>query len=161
MTTVDIAAKVSALLEPEAEAHGFELVAVELSGGRGTPVIRVLLDRTDGVNLDTIGSASRWVSETLDTTDPMSGPYVLEVSSPGIDRPLVKRADYTRFAGEQVSIKYAREAKRASVTGTLMGLKDDHVVVESEGQSVRIPFEDIQKARLKGAVDFGKGRGQQ
>ena len=85
-------ARLTELLEPEAAAHGFELVAVEVAGGRGTPVIRVLLDREDGIDLDAIGSANRWVSELLDEADPISAPYMLEVSSPGIDRPLVKRA---------------------------------------------------------------------
>jgi ribosome maturation factor RimP len=160
MTTSDLAARLTELLEPEASAHGFELVAVEVVGGRGTQVIRVLLERNEGTDLDAIGSASRWVSELLDEADPISSPYVLEVSSPGIDRPLVKRGDFARFAGETVRMKVMREEKRASVNGILVGIEGDDVIVDVDGERVCVPYETIQKARLKGVVDFGNERGQ-
>ena len=160
MTTSDTAARLTKLLEPEAAAHGFELVAVEVVGGRGTQVIRVLLESSEGTDLDAIGSASGWVSDLLDEADPISAPYVLEVSSPGIDRPLVKRSDFARFAGETVSMKVLRGDKRAGVKGVLVGLEGDDVIVEADGERVCVPYETIQKARLKGVVDFGQGRGQ-
>jgi len=160
MTTTDTAARLTELLEPEAAAHGFELVAVEIVGGRGTQVIRVLLESNDGTDLDAIGSASRWVSDLFDEADPISAPYVLEVSSPGIDRPLLKRSDFARFAGETVSMKVLRGDKRAGVKGALVGLEGDDVIVEVDGERVCVPYETIQKARLKGVVDFGQGRGQ-
>lgn len=160
MTTTDLAASLTELLEPEAEARGFELVAVELAGGRGTQVIRVLLDREEGTDLDAIGSASRWVSDLLDSADPISGPYTLEVSSPGVDRPLTKLRDFERFSGSEVRMKVVRGEKRASVNGVLAGVEGDDVVVDTGGEHVRVPFVTIQKARLKGVVDFGKGRGQ-
>jgi ribosome maturation factor RimP len=160
MTTADLASQLSALLEPEANAHGLELVAVEIVGGRGTRVIRVLLESEEGTDLDAIGSASRWVSDLFDEADPVSAPYVLEVSSPGIDRPLVKRADFARFAGGAVRMTVFKEGKRASVNGVLLGIEGDEVVVEVDGDRVCVPYETIQKARLKGVVDFGQGRGQ-
>jgi ribosome maturation factor RimP len=160
MTTTDTAERLTTLLEPEAAAHGFELVAVEVVGGRDTQVIRVLLESSDGTDLDAIGSASRWVSDLLDEADPISAPYVLEVSSPGIDRPLVKRSDFARFAGETVNMKVLRGDKRAGVKGVLVGLEGDDVIVEVDGERVCVPYETIQKARLKGVVDFGQGRGQ-
>lgn len=160
MTKVDLATQLTELLEPETSARGFELVAVEVVGGRGTPVIRVLLERNEDTDLDAIGSASRWVSDFLDEADPIGGHYVLEVSSPGIDRPLVKRSDFERFAGETVRMKVLREEKRASVNGVLVGIEGDDVIVEVDGERVVVPYETIQKARLKGVVDFGNERGQ-
>jgi ribosome maturation factor RimP len=160
MTKSDLSTQLTELLEPEATAHGLELVAVEVVGGRGTQVIRVLLERNEGTDLDVIGSASGWVSDLLDEFDPMNAPYVLEVSSPGIDRPLVKRADFDRFAGETVRMKVLKGEKRASVNGVLVGTEGSDVVVEVDGERVCVPYETIQKARLKGVVDFGNGRGQ-
>ena len=160
MTTTDLATRLTDLLEPEAEAHGFELVAVELVGGRGTQVIRVLLEREEGTDLDAIGSASRWVSDLIDDADPMSAPYVLEVSSPGVDRPLTRLRDFDRFTGQDVRMKVLRGEKRASVNGVLLGVEGDDVIVEVDGERVHVPFGTIQKARLRGVVDFGKGRGQ-
>ena len=160
MTKVDLATQLTELLAPQASAHGLELVAVEVVGGRGTQVIRVLLERNEGTDLDVIGSASGWVSDLLDEFDPMSAPYVLEVSSPGIDRPLVKRGDFVRFAGETVRMKVLKGDKRASVNGVLVGMEDDDVIVEVDGDRVCVPYVTIQKARLKGVVDFSNGRGQ-
>lgn len=160
MTTTDLTSRLTELIEPEAQVHGFELVAVEIVGGRGTQVIRVLLEREEGTDLDAIGSASRWVSDLIDEADPITAPYVLEVSSPGIDRPLVKLHDFDRFAGQDVRMKVLRGEKRASVNGVLLGVEGDDVVVEVEGERVCVPYGTIQKARLKGVVDFGKGRGQ-
>ena len=160
MTTTELLKQLTELLEPAAEANGFELVAVEIVGGKGTQVVRVLLDRQDGTDIDAISSASHWVSDLLDETDPISAPYVLEVSSPGIDRPLVKRADFARFAGETVSIKVLRDGKKATYKGVLVGIEGDDVTVDVDGEHVHVPYETIQKARLKGVVDFGKERGQ-
>jgi len=156
----DLAKELERLLEPIAEQHGFELVAVEQAGGRKQPVIRVLLDKEGGVNLDAICEANEWVSEAIDEADPLSSPYQLEVSSPGVDRPLRKREDYDRFAGETVTLK-AKPAgqNRSAWTGTLVGLEGDDVVLEVEDEQVKVPFESVQKARLKGVVSFNKERG--
>lgn len=163
MATTDIAKRVEELLEPIAEAKGFELVAVEQSGGRHTPVIRVMLDREGGIDLDTVCEANRWVSEVLDETDPIPGHYTLEVSSPGVDRPLRKRGDFTRFAGETVQIKARPEGQgaRSAWTGTLVGLEGDDVVIELDDERVAVPFDSIIKARLKGVVNFNQERGTQ
>jgi ribosome maturation factor RimP len=160
MTKTDLAAQLTELLEPAAAEHDLQLVAVEIVGGRGTQVIRVLLERNEGTDLDVIGSASGWVSELIDEFDPMNAPYVLEVSSPGIDRPLVRRSDFSRFAGETVRMKVLRGEKRASVNGVLVGIEGDDVTVDVDGERVCVPYETIQKARLKGVVDFGNERGQ-
>ena len=152
----DLIERLTALLEPTALDNGYELVAVEQAGGKHTPVIRVLLDREGGLSLDAIAAANRWITEILDAEDPINGPYTLEVSSPGIDRPLVKRADFDRFVGEEVHLKVLASEKRRSWHGVLLGNEGDDVVIEVEGERVKIPYETVQKARLKGVVDFGR-----
>jgi ribosome maturation factor RimP len=157
--TNDLAARLTALLEPAAVVHDLELVAVEIVGGKGTPVVRVLMDRDGGIDIDSITNASRWISELFDAEDPIAGAYTLEVSSPGIDRPLVKPADFERFVGENVHLKVTTSEKRKSWQGVLLGMEGDDVVLEVEGERVKIPYDTVQKARLKGVVDFGKERG--
>lgn len=159
MTKNDLVARLTELLEPHAKEQGFELVAVELAGGRGTPVVRILLDREKGLTLDEVASANYWITQVLDEEDPISTPYTLEVSSPGVDRPLTKPADFVRFAGETVNLKVQVDEKRKSWTGVLVGMEGDDVLLDVEDQRVRVPYETILKARLKGVVDFGKGRG--
>jgi ribosome maturation factor RimP len=157
MTTKDKVAKLESILETKAQAQGLELVAVELAGGRRSPVVRVLLDREGGIDIDALTSANHWIAETLEEHDPVSGPYTLEVSSPGIDRPLRKLADFDRFAGENVHIKTRVKSGRSAWTGTILRTQGETVVIDSDGEEVSIPFSDIDKARLKGVIDFGKG----
>ena len=160
MQTTELLSRLTEALEPEAAVRGFELVAVEQAGGKGTPVLRVLLDREAGLDLDAVASANEWVCTVLDELDPFSRPYQLEVSSPGIDRPLTKRDDFVRFAGQTVNLKVQADAeRRKSWTGELVGIEGDDVVLTIDGERVCVPYETIQKARLKGVVDFGRERG--
>lgn len=159
MIAKDLSTKLTSLLEPIAQEHGLELVAVEQAGGRHTPVIRVLLDREGGLDIDAICAANAWVSEALDDADPISGSYTLEVSTPGVDRPLTKPEDFERFSGETAKIKTRPDASvKGSWTGTIVGREDASVVLDVDGQRVVVPFDDIAKARLKGAVSFDRGR---
>jgi ribosome maturation factor RimP len=90
----------------------------------------------------------------------MSGPYTLEVSSPGVDRPLRKREDFARFAGETVTLKAKPQGQgRSAWTGKLVGLEEDSIVLDVDGESIRVPFDSVQKARLKGVVNFNRERG--
>jgi ribosome maturation factor RimP len=161
VAVTDLTKSLEDLLEPVAEVHGYELVAVEQAGGRKTPVIRVMIDREGGIDLDAVCEANAWVSDTIDAADPIAGPYTLEVSSPGVDRPLRKRQDFERFAGETatVKIKPTGNPVRSAWTGVLVGLVGDDVTLDVDGESVAIPFDSVLKARLKGVVSFNKERG--
>src|SRR4030042_5683453 len=93
------AASLRVLLEPAVAALGFELVDTEFSGSGRQAVLRIYIDKPDGVTVDDCALVSRQVSAILDVEDPITGQYMLEVSSPGLDRPMVKRADFQRFGG--------------------------------------------------------------
>lgn len=152
---VPLATELIALLEPLAEAHGLELVTVEVAGGGRHQIVRVFLDREGGIDIEAIAGANPWLSDALDGVSRLSGPYTLEVSSPGIERVLRKREDFSRFAGERVTVQTASPVEgRSKFTGVLVGLEGDDVVLEIEGQRSCVPFEKIERARLK--ADFGQ-----
>lgn len=161
--STSLAEKIEALLSPVAEREGYELVAIETAGGHKQPVVRVYVDREGGVDLDAICQANTWVAAAIDAEESiLRGPYTLEVSSPGIDRPLRKLSDFERFAGGTVKLKTVPAEGRTTYTGTLVGVEGENVLLETDaGETVRIPHGAISKAHLKGEVDFKqKGAGQ-
>lgn len=142
-------------LEPLAEQAGLELVTIELVGGRKAPTIRIFLDAEGGITFDQIMQSHAWIDEYLDREDPFPGAYTLEVSSPGIDRPLRKRADFDRYAGERAVVLSREDGKRRKRSGELVGMRDDDVVLrDDEGNESRIPFDIITEAHIKGQIDF-------
>ncbi|NTU88576.1 MAG: ribosome maturation factor RimP [Actinobacteria bacterium] len=146
-------------LEPIAEENGLELVAIELVGSKKAPTIRVYLDGPDGISFDQVMSANSWIEAYFEKEDPFPGAYILEVSSPGIDRILRKRRDFERFIGETVAITSSGTQGNKKWTGTLLGMRDDMVVVGIDGHEEEIEFADIVKANVKGQIDFSGGRG--
>ena len=157
----EVEAALNLALEPIAEREGFELVAVFVSGPTSNPTVAVLLDREGGVNLDVLAGANAWIEPAIEASALFTGAYTLEVSSPGIDRPLRKREDYARFAGSEVVIKTPPSpGERAVWRGRLEGITGDTVVVtDDRGERLEIEFDHIVGAHLKGIVDFsGNGR---
>lgn len=145
----DVAREIEQALAPLALAHGLELVAVEVVGHAGRPVVRVFLDRDGGIDLDTIADANPWVSDAIDATGAIPGSYVLEVSSPGIERPLRTPRDWDRFSGRNASVTVDEAiAGRKKLAGVVAGHDGDDAVLEVEGAVVRIPFARIRKAHL-------------
>ncbi len=142
------------LLEPGVSALGFELVDVEVVGSSHHATLRVYIDSAGGVVVDDCARVSRQLSALLDVEDPGLSGYTLEVSSPGLDRPLVTPAHFRRFAGEMVKVKLARPlAGRWKITGRLVQAEDDHMVVEAEGaggatERFTLAYADIERARL-------------
>ncbi len=157
----DIVPALEALLAPLAAGHGIELWAVEVAGSGGHPLIRVLLDRQGGVTLDDITSANRWIGEALDENDTLiTGSYTLEVSSPGVDRPLRTPEHFSRFLGETAEVKtVAPHDGRMSFTGTIAEADADGFVLGVDGTPIRLSYDDVSKARLRVALDFGSERG--
>lgn len=156
--TRELEDRLMAEVAPAAASHGLELVAVEIVGTRVQPTLRIYLDQEGGIGLDTICEANEWISAILDEIDPFEGAYTLEVSSPGVDRPLHSLSDYERFAGSTATLRTRPIGGRTRFTGVITGVRDDAVVLDVDGISVRIPLGDVRTARLKGEVDFGQGK---
>lgn len=145
-----------AALEPVAAEHGLDLVTVEVAGTNKNPILRVFLDTLEGgITLDQLADAQEWVDATVDELDPFPNSYSLEVSSPGIDRPLRKASDYDRFAGEETVIYLKAGEARTKCTGTGLGLEGDAVKLELEdGTTELVPLDRIKKAHIIGRIDF-------
>jgi ribosome maturation factor RimP len=142
--------KLVRLLRDEVELLGYELVAVELTGqGKGGMLLRIYIDHEDGVNLDDCVQVSHQVSGVLDVEDPIRENYRLEVSSPGLDRPLVEEAHFVRFAGHRARIKTRSKIEnRHRFTGMLKGVDERVVLLEDDGVVYRLPLDEIESARL-------------
>lgn len=157
--TQEIEDLVESTIAPVAAQHGLELVAVEVAGAQSQPILRVYLDREGGIGLDAICEANEWVSPLLDELDPFEGRYTLEVSSPGIDRPLRRLADFKRFTGSVATLRTRQIDGRTRFTGVIAGVGDDSIHMEVDGTPFHIPLADVHSARLKGEVDFGQQKG--
>jgi ribosome maturation factor RimP len=142
------------LLEPAIERLGYELVDLEVRLGSGNGLVRVFIDKPDGIDLDDCEKVSLAVSALLDVEDPVPGNYNLEVSSPGLDRKLTKPAHFQRFAGETVKVqmRFPIEGRRR-FRGTLVSSDDENIVVEVDGESHSLPLKTIDTARLVHLVD--------
>jgi ribosome maturation factor RimP len=147
---VDRIRQVTELIEPTLRDMGFELVRVQVSGGQ-RPTLQIMVERGDYAppTLDDCAEVSHAVSALLDVGDPLPGAYRLEVTSPGIDRPLVRRADYEHFAGFEARLETELPIDgRRRFRGRLLGLADDQVrLALPEGERL-IPLDAIKKAKL-------------
>lgn len=139
-------------LEKGAADQGLDVVDVEFSGPGSHPTLRVRIDVLEGgpIDMDRVTASTPWVSQVVEALDPISGSYELEVSSPGVDRPLRRPGDFERFAGERVEVSASEPVEgRRSWTGVLQGIADGTVSVEVDGAVCAIPFSAIRKAKLK------------
>jgi ribosome maturation factor RimP len=153
--------RVQALAEPLARSMDLELVDVEYLREGPSWILRLFIDRPGGVTLDDCTNFSRALGPALDVDDVVGTTYSLEVSSPGLERPLKKPADFERFSGKRVKVRTfaplalgeappgAPAAKgQKSFQGILLGLKDDRVEIEADGKPLQIPLSAIAKAHL-------------
>ncbi len=140
-----------ALIEPLTGRLGYELVDLEHSAGRGSAVVRLYIDRPQGVGIEDCERVSREVSALLDVEDPIPTAYTLEVSSPGFDRVLRTPEHFARFVGARVflELRAPREGRRR-YTGTLLRADPSGVELEVDGTRVAVPYEEMAKARLAG-----------
>ncbi len=145
MDDLALRTSVERLLEPFLEERGVELVELMLSGGRRRRMLRLYVDRPGGITIGECAGLSRKLEDLLDTHDPIDGSYVLEVSSPGLDRPLKSPRDYQRAVGQ--AVRLIIEGK-GELTGALLSCDDSGVVLEGDDGELAVPFDDIAKANL-------------
>jgi ribosome maturation factor RimP len=155
MANESIAARVEELAERVAIDHGLELVHAEVAGPENKPIVRIFIDKPQGVTHEDCSEMSTHLGTILDVEDFIHASYTLEVSSPGLERGLYKRADFERFAGSQVKMKSRQPiGGQRNFRGRLLGLDGNDVLLEdrTSGQ-VRVPFDWITKANLEVDVD--------
>jgi ribosome maturation factor RimP len=142
--------RIEQIVAPPIEAMGYEIVRVQLSGGQRA-ILQIMAERGDGaaMSVDDCADISRAVSALLDVEDPISGPYTLEVSSPGLDRPLTRLKDFQRFAGCEAKLETRLPVEgRKRFKGALRGVEAGEVLIEIEGGLARVAFDDIARAKL-------------
>ena len=143
---------IARLIEPEVKSLGYDLVRVAMIGGSSDPTLQVMAERPDTRQLDLTDceTISRRLSEWLDANDPIEGSYRLEVSSPGIDRPLTRLNDYSDWAGYEARISVAEPREgRKQFSGTLEGLDGENVkLTDKSGHAHTLPFSEISSAKL-------------
>ncbi|HYM03315.1 MAG TPA: ribosome maturation factor RimP [Stellaceae bacterium] len=142
--------KIEVMIAPSLEAMGYRVVRVAVTGG-GRPTLQIMAERIDdkAMTVDDCADISRTVSALLDVADPIDTAYHLEVSSPGIDRPLVRREDFTRFAGFEARVELnAPVAGRKRFRGKLLGVEGDAVQLQTEDATVALPLAAVARAKL-------------
>lgn len=152
MRTTPQEQKVEALAQPIAKEMGFDVVCVRIIGEGGSQNVQVMAENPDTrkIGLDDCAKLSRALSAVMEVEDPISGAYRLEVSSPGIDRPLIRKKDFEDFSGFEAKLEADRPAENGQkrFRGILKGLNDEKVLVETDQGEVEIPFGSIVKAKL-------------
>ena len=144
-------ARIETLIAPSLEAMGYRLVRVAVTGGRSTQVLQVMAERMDErpMGVDDCTEVTHTVSALLDVADPIEHTYLLEVSSPGIDRPLVRREDYERFQGHEAKLELTAPIEgRRRFRGKLLGVEADRVRLNLGAEVVEVPLARIQRAKL-------------
>jgi len=137
------------LLQPVVTALGYELLGIEqLPQGRES-LVRIYIDHEDGIGLDDCERVSEQVTGVMDVEDPIRGSYRLEVSSPGLDRPLFTLEQCRSFLGQEMRVKLRSKLHgRRNITGRLKNLSDDTIVIEESGTEYAVPADLIERASL-------------
>ncbi len=142
--------RIRTMIEPSLEAMGYRVVRIAFTGGRRA-TLQIMAERRDDapMTVEDCADISRQISAVLDVEDPIATQYTLEVSSPGIDRPLVSREDFVRFAGFEAKVELNRPVDgQKRFRGRLLGFAEDDVRLALEDREVALPFADIARAKL-------------
>jgi ribosome maturation factor RimP len=150
------------LIRPAIEAMGFEFVGLEYLSNPKNRVVRIFIDRQpEGIDVEDCAAVSNEVSALLDVEDPVSGQYSLEVSSPGVERPLFEPAHFQRFVGEQaVVLLHAPLEGRRKLVGPIVEADDSAATIEVDGSRVTVAYDEVRRAHLKPDMEAllsGKG----
>ncbi len=141
--------------ESASQGRGIEIVTVEVIGSKKSPVVRVYIDAEGGVSFPELSDAQEWLGALLDELDPFPGAYTLEVSSPGIDRPLRTPDHFARFCGEEVKVRTEAPIDgRSSFRGTLAEATPEAIGIDIDGERLTIPFSAIKRANVVGKIEF-------
>ena len=146
-----VASKIEEIAQRVADSEGMELVEVEVKGGGGSRFVRISIDKPDGVTHADCELVSQQVGTILDVEDVVPGHYTLEVSSPGVERKLLKPTDYQRFQGKKIKVTLREPIEgRRNWDGTLAGFEDGVIALDAgQGKTVRFDLGQVQKANLK------------
>ncbi|WAM32608.1 ribosome maturation factor RimP [Caldicellulosiruptor naganoensis] len=148
-----IVKRVEELVKPILEKYGFDLVDIEFKKEGKSYFLRVYIDKPGGITIDDCQLVSEELSNKLDIVDPIPFSYYLEVSSPGVDRPLVNEKDFIRNKGRLVDVFLKQPfMKTTKLTGELVEKREDSLIIMVDGESVSIPVENIKKVKL--AIKF-------
>jgi ribosome maturation factor RimP len=161
MASSSVADRVQAIAERVAIDHGLELVHAEVAGPDNKPIVRIFIDKPNGVTHQDCSEVSLHVGTVLDVEDFIHASYTLEVSSPGIERGLYKRQDYERFAGSLAKMRTRKPINgQRNFRGRLLGIDGEDILIEDRTSGrVRVPFEVVAKANLEMDVDAEFKRG--
>ncbi len=141
--------RIHSQIEPTVAGLGYELLGLERSRGSASQLLRLYIDHADGITVEDCERVSRQVSDLLDAEQLVRGEYTLEVSSPGLDRPLFTLEQHRRFIGEEVALRLrALVGGRRRVNGRLRVVSDETLSVEVEGELLEIPYREIERSRL-------------
>lgn len=166
---MNVSERIAAIINPTIEEMGFELVRVQVTG-ESRPRLQIMAEPIDGRNMDVedCASLSRAISAVLDVEDPISSAFTLEVSSPGIDRPLTRAKDFDRWKGYEARIEMEHAVSgRKRFSGKLLGLvaekpnEGELIKIEVEGEVYELPFEDLDRAKLLLSDDLIKASMQE
>lgn len=147
MKTASVA-QIRALVEPTVARLGFDLVAVEwVTDSRG-PILRLSIDKVGGISADHCARVSHHVSQALDAADPIEAAYILEVSSPGIDRPVQRLADFAKFAGFRAKVRLVEGSPRRRFAGQLLGVEGELVRIQVDDQEHKFSVHAVERANL-------------
>ena len=147
----DVAAKVEEVAQRVVQSEGLELFEVEVKGGGNARFVRIAIDKLEGVTHEDCKTVSDKVGEILEAEDVIPGHYTLEVSSPGVERKLLKPQDYTRFQGQKAKITVREEIDgKRTWEGVLAGFDGGLIALETQPGEIRqLPFDQVKKANLK------------
>lgn len=145
---MDVEQKLREMLAPILEQEQSDLVDFQIKGRIGSQVIRVFVDKPGGITLDQCEVISRQFSDSLDSEDIISGAFRLEVSSPGLDRPLRSAADFRRNIHREVEITYSDEKDDQTITGKIVNVADETVEIQQKKQTRQILISNITKAKI-------------
>lgn len=150
--------QLQAMIAPAVTALGYELWGVEYHSHGRQPLLRVFIDSENGITVEDCAAASRQISAVLDVEDPISTEYTLEVSSPGMDRPLFTLDQFSRYIGEWVKAKLRAPFEgRRNFRGVLRGVEGDEVVLVVDDHEYLLPLELIEKANVVPRFEHEKG----